>query len=50
MAPIVPDKSRIKSFPDEAAFEAWLSANHAQETELWLRIYRLGARRALRLP
>ncbi|WP_437512751.1 YdeI/OmpD-associated family protein [Sorangium sp. So ce1099] len=40
MAPIVPDKSRIKSFPDEAAFEAWLAANHAQETELWLRIYK----------
>ncbi|WP_434046804.1 MULTISPECIES: YdeI/OmpD-associated family protein [Sorangium] len=40
MAPIVCDKSRIKSFPDEAAFEAWLAANHAQETELWLTIYK----------
>ncbi|WP_437969773.1 hypothetical protein WMF04_10975 [Sorangium sp. So ce260] len=40
MAPIVPDKSRIKSFPDEAAFEAWPAANHAQETELWLRIHK----------
>lgn len=40
MAPIVPDKKKIKSFPDEAAFEAWLAANHARETELWLRIYK----------
>ncbi|WP_438007485.1 YdeI/OmpD-associated family protein [Sorangium sp. So ce321] len=40
MAPIIPDKKKIKSFPTEAAFEAWLAANHAQETELWLRIYK----------
>ncbi|WP_437730490.1 YdeI/OmpD-associated family protein [Sorangium sp. So ce1335] len=40
MAPIVPDKNKIKSFPDEAAFEAWIAANHAQETELWLQIYK----------
>ncbi|MGK3992407.1 YdeI/OmpD-associated family protein [Sorangium sp. So ce1024] len=43
MAPIVPDKKKIKSFPDEAAFEAWLAANHARETELWLRIYKKGS-------
>ncbi|WP_438014144.1 YdeI/OmpD-associated family protein [Sorangium sp. So ce315] len=40
MAPIVPDKKKIRSFADEAAFEAWLAANHARETELWLRIYK----------
>ncbi|KYG09684.1 hypothetical protein BE21_16495 [Sorangium cellulosum] len=40
MALIVPDKSRIMSFPDEAAVDAWLAANHAQETELWLRVYK----------
>ncbi|WP_438022550.1 hypothetical protein [Sorangium sp. So ce233] len=39
MAPIVPDKKKIKSFPTEAAFEAWLAANHARETVLWLRLY-----------
>ncbi len=43
MAPIVPDKKKIKSFPTEAAFETWLAANHAQETELWLRIYKKGS-------
>ncbi|WP_437818240.1 YdeI/OmpD-associated family protein [Sorangium sp. So ce1078] len=40
MAPIVPDKKKIKSFRTEAELEAWLAANHAQETELWLRIYK----------
>ena len=27
----------------EAAFETWLAANHARETELWLRIYKKGS-------
>src|SRR4051794_15631878 len=40
MAPIVPDTTKIKSFATEAAFERWLAANHARETELWLRIYK----------
>jgi uncharacterized protein YdeI (YjbR/CyaY-like superfamily) len=40
MAPVIPNPKRIKSFRTEAAFEAWLAANHARETELWLRIYK----------
>lgn len=40
MAPIIPDPKKIKSFPTEAAFEAWLAANHARETELWLKIHK----------
>jgi uncharacterized protein YdeI (YjbR/CyaY-like superfamily) len=40
MAPIVPDAKRIKSFRTEAAFEAWLAANHARATEVWLRIHK----------
>ncbi|HEX6272647.1 MAG TPA: YdeI/OmpD-associated family protein [Polyangiaceae bacterium] len=40
MATVVPDKNKIKSFRSEAAFEKWLSKNHARETELWLRIYK----------
>jgi uncharacterized protein YdeI (YjbR/CyaY-like superfamily) len=43
MAPIVPDKKKIKSFRTEAALETWLAANHACETELWLRIYKKGS-------
>ncbi|MDQ5871702.1 MAG: YdeI/OmpD-associated family protein [Acidobacteriota bacterium] len=40
MAPIIPNPKKIKSFRTEVSFEAWLGANHARETELWLRIYK----------
>jgi uncharacterized protein YdeI (YjbR/CyaY-like superfamily) len=40
MAPIIPDPKKIKSFRTEAAFERWMKANHARESELWLRIYK----------
>src|SRR5688572_19133344 len=30
----------MRSFRTEASFETWLAANHARETELWLRIYK----------
>jgi uncharacterized protein YdeI (YjbR/CyaY-like superfamily) len=43
MAPIIPDPKKIKRFRTEAAFEAWLSANHASETEVWLRVYKKGS-------
>ena len=40
MAPIVPNPKKIKSFRTQAAFETWLGANHARETEIWLKIYK----------
>jgi uncharacterized protein YdeI (YjbR/CyaY-like superfamily) len=40
MVPIIPGPKKIKSFRSESAFATWLGANHARETELWLRIYR----------
>src|SRR6476469_49650 len=43
MAPIIPDPEKIMSFRTEAAFEAWMKANHARETEIWLRIYKKGS-------
>lgn len=43
MARLVPDPTKIRSFRDVKAFEAWLSANHDREKELWLRIFRKGA-------
>jgi uncharacterized protein YdeI (YjbR/CyaY-like superfamily) len=42
MALVVPNPKKIKAFRSEAAFEAWLRANHARETEIWLRIYKKG--------
>jgi uncharacterized protein YdeI (YjbR/CyaY-like superfamily) len=43
MAPVIPDRGKIKSFRTEAAFAAWLKANHARETELWLKIHKKGS-------
>lgn len=43
MPPVIPDPRTIKPFRSEAAFERWLSANHARQTELWLRIYKKGS-------
>jgi uncharacterized protein YdeI (YjbR/CyaY-like superfamily) len=40
MAPIIPDPGKIKSFRTAATLEAWLEANHARETELWLKIHK----------
>ncbi len=38
MAPIVPDTRKIKTFRTEAAFAVWMKANHARESEIWLKI------------
>ena len=43
MAPVIPDPTKVRTFISEAAFEAWMRANHARETEIWLRIYKKGA-------
>ena len=40
MAPIIPDPEKIKSFKTVAAFEKWLSKNHARETEIWLKVHK----------
>lgn len=40
MAPIIPDPAKIRNFRSEAAFQKWLSAHHARETELWLKIHK----------
>jgi uncharacterized protein YdeI (YjbR/CyaY-like superfamily) len=43
MAPVIVNPKKIKSFPTEAAFERWLAANHARETELWLKLHKKGS-------
>jgi uncharacterized protein YdeI (YjbR/CyaY-like superfamily) len=40
MPAIVPSPTKIKSFRDQAAFEKWMRANHARETELWLKVHK----------
>lgn len=43
MAPVIPDPKKIKAFKTAQAFDAWLRAQHARETEIWLRIYKKGS-------
>ena len=43
MAPIIPDPRKVRSFRSEAAFAAWMKANHGREDELWLKIYKKGS-------
>src|SRR5262245_27965649 len=40
MASVVPDPRRIKRFENESAFEAWLSAHHDSEPEVWIKIHK----------
>jgi uncharacterized protein YdeI (YjbR/CyaY-like superfamily) len=40
VAPVIPDPRRIKSFESESAFEAWLSAHHDSEPDVWIRIHK----------
>jgi uncharacterized protein YdeI (YjbR/CyaY-like superfamily) len=40
MAPIIPDRTKIRSFRTAAAFERRLSGHHARETEVWLRVFK----------
>jgi len=41
--PMIPDPSRIRSFPDGKAFEAWMRAHHDREPEIWLTIHKKGS-------
>ena len=43
MAMVIPDPRTIRSFRTEAAFAAWMKANHARETEIWLKIHKKGS-------
>jgi uncharacterized protein YdeI (YjbR/CyaY-like superfamily) len=43
MAPVTP--TRIKSFRDVAALEAWMKVNHARATELWVKVHKKGSGR-----
>jgi uncharacterized protein YdeI (YjbR/CyaY-like superfamily) len=43
MAAVIVDPKKTKAFRTQPAFEAWLSKNHARETELWLKIHKKGS-------
>jgi uncharacterized protein YdeI (YjbR/CyaY-like superfamily) len=37
---VIPDPKKVRAFKTQTAFETWLRAQHARETEIWLRIYK----------
>jgi uncharacterized protein YdeI (YjbR/CyaY-like superfamily) len=43
MAPVIVDPSRVHEFVDAAGFERWLARHHAQETEVWIKIHKVGS-------
>ena len=43
MAAVIPNSRRIKAFRDQAAFAAWMAANHAREPEIWIKIHKKGS-------
>lgn len=43
MPPVVPDPNKIRSFRSQAAFETWMRAHHASETEIWLKVHKKGS-------
>jgi uncharacterized protein YdeI (YjbR/CyaY-like superfamily) len=43
MAPVIVDPSRVHAFVDAASFEAWLARHHGSETEVWIKIHKVGS-------
>jgi uncharacterized protein YdeI (YjbR/CyaY-like superfamily) len=43
MAPVHVDPSKVHAFADAATFEAWLSAHHGRESEVWIKIHKVGS-------
>jgi len=43
MAPIQVDPAHVHEFVDAEAFHAWLSKHHDQQSEVWIKIHKLGS-------
>jgi uncharacterized protein YdeI (YjbR/CyaY-like superfamily) len=43
MAPVMVDPSRVHEFVDATGFERWLALHHAKETEVWIKIHKVGS-------
>lgn len=43
MPPVQVDPARVHAFEDASAFHLWLSRHHASETEVWIRICKVGS-------
>jgi uncharacterized protein YdeI (YjbR/CyaY-like superfamily) len=43
MAPIKVDLDKVREFPDAESFYAWLADNHAGESEVWIKVHKVGS-------
>ncbi|TIO51255.1 MAG: hypothetical protein E5X80_33025 [Mesorhizobium sp.] len=43
MPPIKVDPEKVHEFPDAESFSAWLADNHASESEVWIKIHKVGS-------
>jgi uncharacterized protein YdeI (YjbR/CyaY-like superfamily) len=43
MAPVKVDPAKVREFADEASFYAWLERHHATETEVWIKVHKVGS-------
>jgi uncharacterized protein YdeI (YjbR/CyaY-like superfamily) len=43
MAPILVAPDAVREFPDAGAFYDWLAENHDRETEVWIKIHKMGS-------
>ncbi|CAM5609098.1 hypothetical protein MAUB1S_10332 [Mycolicibacterium aubagnense] len=43
MAPVFVDPAKVREFPDAASFYRWLAQNHSGETEVWIKIHKVGS-------
>src|SRR4051812_16463922 len=41
--PVHVDPAKVHTFADAAQFEAWLSERHDRETEVWIKIHKVGS-------
>ncbi|MBZ9681865.1 YdeI family protein [Mesorhizobium sp. CO1-1-7] len=43
MAPVKVDPEKVREFPDAASFHTWLGQHHATETEVWIKVHKVGS-------
>lgn len=43
MAPVTVDPDKVREFPTEASFYKWLGRHHDTESEVWIKIHKVGS-------
>lgn len=43
MAPVTVDPDKVREFPTEASFYKWLGKHHDKESEVWIKIHKVGS-------